>query len=78
MPHKFSLGQSVSYRNTRSLESNFCILQQMPAAESTTELRYKVKAGREGFARVVLESELMPTNANTDGEAHRVFGGSRK
>ena len=58
MSFKFEAGEVVTFKDPRSLETQFTIIQRMPGEDSASEPRYKIKAAAEGFERVVVESAL--------------------
>ena len=58
MSFKFEAGQAVTFKDPRSRETQFTIVQRMPNEDNASEPRYKIKADGEGFERVVYESDL--------------------
>jgi hypothetical protein len=58
MSFKFIAGDAVTFKDPRSRESQFTIVQRMPGEDNASEPRYKIKADGEGFERVVHESDL--------------------
>ena len=58
MSFKFVAGDAVTFKDPRSRESQFTIVQRMPGEDNASEPHYKIKADGEGFERVVAESAL--------------------
>ena len=58
MSFKFEAGEVVTFKDPRSLETQFTIIQRMPGEYNASEPRYKIKSEAEGFERVVAESAL--------------------
>lgn len=58
MAFKFAVGETVSFDTMASKETVFVIVRQMPGEDGQNEQRYKIKAVKEGYERVVAESEL--------------------
>ena len=58
MAFKFEVGAVVTFKDPRSLETEFTIIQRMPGEYNASEPRYKIKSEAEGFERVVAESAL--------------------
>ena len=60
MPFKFKVGEKVGFHDRRSKETNYRVVQCLPGEDNASEPRYKIKAEREGFERVVVENDLNP------------------
>lgn len=58
MIYKYDAGEAVTYKDPRSLETQFTVVQRMPGEYNASEPRYKIKSAAEGFERVVAESAL--------------------
>ena len=61
MAFKFEVGAVVTFKDPRSLETKFTIVQRLPGEDNESEPRYKIKAATVGFERVVAESALNPS-----------------
>ena len=58
MDYKYDAGDVVSFKDPRSLETSFTVVQRMPGEYNASEPRYKIKSASEGFERVVPENAL--------------------
>lgn len=58
MIYKYDAGEAVNYKDPRSLETEFTVVQRMPAEYNASEPRYKIKSAAEGYERVVAQSAL--------------------
>ena len=58
MIYKYQAGEAVTFKDPRSLGTDFTIVQRMPGEYNASEARYKIKNASEGFERVVSESAL--------------------
>jgi hypothetical protein len=74
MEFKFAIGEAVSYKPPGQNSSLYMVIRQMPEEpRSSTDLRYRIKSGREEFERIVVERDLRLAVDLVSNEASRLF-----
>lgn len=58
MEFKYDVGQAVEYRPIGGKVGLFTVVRRMPEEHGAFDRKYRIKSGREGFERSVLECDL--------------------
>ena len=58
MDFKYAVGQAVEYKPIGGTVGLFTVVRRMPEEHGAFDRKYRIKSGREGFERSVLECDL--------------------